>query len=69
MLENNIKEKLNGCKCGIESIMEELENFENDKTSDNFLSLTLMFDKVFNERVKEELRMSVYNLEFEIEED
>lgn len=65
----NIKERLIDIKAGIDNVITELETFENDKTSDNFLSLTLMFDKIFNERIKENLRTDVYFLEFEIEED
>ena len=65
----NIKGRLIDIKTDIDNLIKELETFENDKTSDNFLSLTLMFDKIFDERVKEELRMDVYNLEFEVEED
>lgn len=64
-----IKERLNDIKAGIDNVITELETFENDKTSDNFLSLTLMFDKIFDKRVKENLRTDIYFLEFEIEED
>lgn len=69
MLENNIKEKLNDLKFKIESIIEELENFENDKTIDNYVELTRKYDDFAYEIRRNSLRENIYNLEFEIEEE